>query len=110
MKFKSLIVSNTLPSLYILSEEKISAFIKNCENRYINNFRCSRKDAANFYKSKNIKDKMLSDNNNYGISKEKFRRLTILEFDKSKRHISREDFINILDNYLLNYSNNGYLL
>ena len=53
---------------------------------------------------------MLSDNNNYGISKEKFRRLTILEFDKSKRHISREDFINILDNYLLNYSNNGYLL
>ena len=54
MKFKSLIVSNTLPSLYILSEEKISAFIKNCENRYINNFRGSRIAAANFYKSKNI--------------------------------------------------------
>ena len=46
MKLKTLIILETLNNYEMLSEDTVSSFIANCENRYINRFRNSRVKAA----------------------------------------------------------------
>ena len=110
MKLKNLIISKTLLLEQFLTEEKVSAFISNCESRYVNKFRASRTEAAKYWSTKNIQDKILMRDDNIGVSRAEFRRLCILQFDKSKHKIPREDFIIILDAYLANYNVNGILI
>ena len=110
MKLKILIILETLNNYEILSEDTVSSFIANCENRYINRFRNSRVKAAKILSTKSIKDKILCTDQSIGINKKEFRRLCILKFDSSKHKIPREDFIIILDNYLTNYTEQRLLI
>lgn len=55
MKLKTLIILETLNNYEILSEDTVSSFIANCENRYINRFRNSRVKAAKILSTKKHK-------------------------------------------------------
>ena len=61
--------SEMLNNYEILSEDTVSSFIANCENRYINRFRNSRVKAAKILSTKNIKDKILCTDQSIGINK-----------------------------------------
>lgn len=111
MIFRKLIILETLEQFNILTEEKVSAFVKNVLNRYTDNFRGSRVYAAKYYSQKNPKDKMLYSDELKPLNKYKFRIKCIETFRKlNNTNLTEKEFENILDTYLLNYNKYGIII
>ena len=110
MTLKTLILAGTTPVCEILNEETAKAYVEYILNRYINKSRLPRIEAIR--KSKDPKNRRLSDDNVNPITKAEFRQTAISYFDsKSKTtKMPKDDFIIILDLYLKNFSSSGELL
>ena len=111
MTLRNLILAETINQEKILTENKVSAFVKNVLDRY-SNIRAPRIEAVyskEIY-NKNPKDKGLYTDDNKACNKTTFKKLAIAKFNElNNTKLSNDDFIKILDLYLSNYLDVGFL-
>lgn len=104
MTLRQIIIFETLPTEKVLTEDKVSAFVKNVLDRYENSLRASRIEAAIKLSKRNPKDGALALDNNDPCSTWQFRAFAISAFKKlNKTKMTLDEFSKILELYLQNY-------
>lgn len=112
MTLRQIVISETLPTEKVLTEDKVSAFVKNVLDRYENPLRAPRIEAAMELSKRNPKDGALALDNGAKCSTWQFRAFAISAFKKlNKTKMTLDEFSIILELYLQNYrEKDGVLL
>ena len=104
MTLRQIVIFETLPTEKVLTEDKVSAFVKNVLNRYENPLRAPRIEAAMELSKRNPKDGALALDNGAKCSTWQFRAFAISAFKKlNKTKMTLDEFSIILELYLQNY-------
>lgn len=104
MTLRQIVIFETLPTEKVLTEDKVSAFVKNVLNRYENPLRAPRIEAAMELSKRNPKDGVLVLDNNNPCTTWQFRTFAISAFKKlNKTKMTLDEFSTILELYLQNY-------
>lgn len=112
MTLRQIVIFETLPTEKVLTEDKVSAFVKNVLDRYENPLRAPRIEAAMELSKRNPKDGALALDNGTKCSTWQFRAFAISAFKKlNKTKMTLDEFSKILELYLQNYrEKDGVLL
>ena len=112
MTLRQIVIFETLPAEEVLTEDKVSAFVKNVLDRYENPLRAPRIEAAMKLSKRNPKDSALALDNSAKCSTWQFRAFAISAFKKlNKTKMTLDEFSIILELYLQNYrEKDGVLL
>ena len=104
MTLRQIVIFETLPTEEVLTEDKVSAFVKNVLDRYENPLRAPRIEAAIKLSKRNPKDSALTLDNGAKCSTWQFRAFAISAFKKlNKTKMTLDEFSIILELYLQNY-------
>ena len=104
MTLRQIVIFETLPTEKVLTEDKVSAFVKNVLDRYENPLRAPRIEAAMKLSKRNPKDGVLLLDNDKPCSTWQFRAFAISAFKKlNKTKMTLDEFSKILELYLQNY-------
>ena len=112
MTLRQIVIFETLPNEKVLTEDKVTAFVKNVLDRYENPLRAPRIEAAMELSKRNPKDGALALDDNSPCSTWQFRAFAISAFKKlNKTKMTLDEFSIILELYLQNYrEKNGTLI
>ena len=112
MTLRQIVIFETLPNEKVLTEDKVTAFVKNVLDRYENPLRAPRIEAAMELSKRNPKDGALALDNGAKCSTWQFRAFAISAFKKlNKTKMTLDEFSIILELYLQNYrEKDGVLL
>lgn len=104
MTLRQIVIFETLPTEKVLTEDKVSAFVKNVLDRYENPLRASRIEASMELSKRNPKDGVLALDDNSPCTTWQFRTFAISAFKKlNKTKMTLKEFSIILELYLQNY-------
>lgn len=104
MTLRQIVIFETLPAEEVLTEDKVTAFVKNVLDRYKNTLRAPRIEAAMELSKRNPKDGVLALDNNNPCTTWQFHTFAISAFKKlNKTKMTLDEFSKILELYLLNY-------
>ena len=104
MTLRQIVIFETLPTEEVLTEDKVTAFVKNVLDRYENPLRAPRIEAAIKLAKRNPKDSALTLDNGAKCSTWQFRAFAISAFKKlNKTKMTLDEFSIILELYLQNY-------
>ena len=107
MTLRQIVIFEKLPTEKVLTEDKVTAFVKNVLNRYENPLRAPRIEAAMNLSKRNPKDGVLLLDNDKPCSTWQFRAFAISTFKKlNKTKMTLDEFSKILELYLQNYREN----
>ena len=111
MTLRQIVIFETLPTEEVITEDKVTAFVKNVLDRYENPLRAPRIEAAIKLSKRNPKDSALALDNGAKCSTWKFRAFAISAFKKiNKTKMTLDEFSKILELYLQNYEEKDGLL
>ena len=112
MTLRQIVILETLPNEKVLTEDKVTAFVKNVLDRYENPLRAPRIESAIKLSKRNQKDSYLSLDDGAKCSTWQFRAFAISAFKKlNKTKMTLDEFSKILELYLQNYrEKDGVLL
>ena len=111
MTLRQIVIFETLPNEKVLTEDKVTAFVKNVLDRYENPLRAPRIEAAMKLSKRNQKDSYLSLDDGAKCSTWQFRTFAISAFKKlNKTKMTLDEFSKILELYLQNYEEKDGLL
>ena len=100
MTLRQIVISGTLPAEEVLTEDKVTAFVKNVLDRYENPLRAPRIEAAMKLSKRNPKDSALALDNGAKCSTWQFRAFAISAFKKlNKTKMTLDEFSIILELY-----------
>ena len=104
MTLRQIVIFETLPTEKVLTEDKVTAFVKNVLDRYENPLKAPRVEAAMKLSKRNPKDGVLLLDNDKPCSTWQFRAFAISAFKKlNKTKMTLDEFSKILELYLQNY-------